>query len=447
MNQSKSITSLIPQSHLLILGFGREGQSCLKYLLQHFSGLDLTIADQNPQTKKILKTNFPKAHQDIKVLSGQNYLNNLHQYQLIFKTPGIHPHHPQIKNLNPQKTLITSITQLFFEVCRGTIIGITGSKGKSTTASLIHHLLIKNNLPVQLVGNIGKPVLDHLGKNLPQTIYCLELSSFQLMDLTTSPHIAVIQDIFPEHLDYHQNFNEYLTAKQNITRFQKSTDHLIYNADSQTASQTASITKAQLHPFTQIFPQFLKPQDNPLPGKHNLYNLWPAIIIGQIYHLTKTQIRTAIKSFTPLTHRLQKVGHYHQLTFINDSAATNPEATIAAIAAFQNKIGTIILGGTDKNLDYSKLIKPLQKTSLQNIILFPPTGKKIAKILKPHLPQINFLPASSMRQAIKLAYQHTPPHTVCLLSAASPSFGLFKDYQDRGNQFAAWAKSHSLKAV
>lgn len=430
----------IPNNKLAILGFGREGQSTLRFLLKQNKNSNITILDQNPDLKSLIKQNFPHHLKKINFQSGSQYLTDLNLFHIVYKTPGINPHQKEIITAKKKGIIFSSNTKLFFEICKGKIIGITGSKGKSTTTSLIYHLLKQNKIKTKLIGNIGTPALDFLGHNKKDVIYCMELSSFQLMDLTQSPHIAVFHHVFPEHLDYHKNFTEYLKAKQNIALFQTNRNHFIYNANSPTAIKTSKLTLAKLHPFQDVLPNFLKAENIMLPGKHNLYNVQPAIIIGKILHLSQTKIKKAVRTFNPLPHRLENAGTYQTISFIDDSLATNPEATIAAIQTYQDNLGTIILGGASKNLDYSKLINPLQQTEVKNIILFPPTGDKIHKTLKTKLKKTKFFPVKSMVSAIKLAYKHTPSNTVCLLSTASPSFGIFKDYTDRGNQFKKYAQ-------
>lgn len=436
-----STSSLIPVSRILILGFGREGQSTLNFLTKNYKNLNLTIADQNTETEKTLRNLFPKL-KNISILTGAKYPTILNSFQLVFKSPGISHHAPIFKSLSPH-TILTSQTKLFFEVCRGTIIGVTGTKGKSTTTSLIHHVLKQNKLPAILLGNIGLPALDYLDKNNLETIYCFELSSHQLSDLYRSPHISVIQAISPEHLDYYKDFNEYVNSKLNIARYQTPLDHLIYNSTQSWPRKAAKLTLAHLHPFSKNKPPFLNQKKIPLKGTFNYLNIWPSIIVAYLYKLNQNQIRNAIYSFTPLSHRLQTVATRNGIQFIDDSLSTTPVATNAALQTFKNKIGTLILGGAEREQEFTQLIPYLKKFTPTNIILFDPTGPRIRTTLEPKLPNINYYKADSMQQAIELTYKHTPNNKICLLSTAAPSFGMFKDYEDKAAQFIYWIQKLS----
>lgn len=432
-------TPLIPVSKIAILGFGREGQSTLKYLLTHYKLKEISIVDNNPDIQAVLDKDFKRNHQTkIHTSTGKKYLKNLKTYHLIFKSPGISPHKQKFQHLSPHKNIITSHTQLFFETAKGTIIGVTGTKGKSTTTSLIHHVLKKNNIRAELVGNIGKPALEFLSQNSLNITYCFELSSYQLYDLHRSPHIAVIQNITPEHLDYHSDFNEYANAKLNIIKYQLPDDHLLYNQSYPWPKKAAAKTISISHPFPKSKPNFLIKNDIPLKGKFNYQNIWPSIIIGHIYNLTNKQIKTAIKNFQPLEHRLQSIATKNNIEFIDDSLSTTPVATIAALGAFNKKISTLILGGAERHQDFSTLIDPIKQTSIKTIILLPPTGSRIKKQLVSKLRNIKFFSANSMQEVIKLAFSHTEPNTICLLSTAAPSFGIFRDYNDKASQYKYW---------
>lgn len=386
-SQFALILQLAQAKKVLILGYGREGQSTHKFLSQKFPHLQIDTADRK---------------------DDPDYLTKIANYQIIFKTPGISPHLPEIAAAKKNKKLITSQTQIFFELCPGKIIGVTGTKGKSTTASLIYHVLSQNGIPSVLVGNIGKPMLDYLPEITPNTWVVAELSSYQLMDLEKSPHIAVLQAIYPDHLDYHESFEEYKNAKLNIAKYQKPGDYFIHDL---------------------LLPD--KPIESQLLGKHNQLNILPSIEIGKILKIPKAKILAAIQTFRPLETRLENCGTRQGITFYADTLATIPEATIAAIDALNPQ--TLIAGGHDRHQDYTTLGKKINASNIKTLILFPDTGERIKQAIS--RKTIRCFSANSMQEAVNFAFQYTENGKICLLSPAAPSFTLFKDYRDEAEQY------------
>ena len=409
--QFTRILKIASAKKVLILGYGREGQSTHKFLSQRFPHLQVDTADQK---------------------DGPDYLKKITNYQIIFKTPGIKPHFPEIRRAKKQGKLITSQTQIFFDLCPGKIIGVTGTKGKSTTASLIYHVLSHNKIPSVLVGNIGKPMLDYLPEINSDTWVVAELSSFQLMDLTKSPHIAVLQNIFPDHLDYHQTFTEYWQAKANITLWQKPSDYLIYNSDNRLTKRIATKTKAKTISFS-IKKPLLELKKTRLTGQHNLYNSMPAVTIGRLLKIPDQKIFSAIRSFKMLEHRLELVAIQKGVKFYADTLATIPEATIAALEALKPNVATLIAGGHERQQKYTQLAKKILDSQIEPLVLFPATGKRLGQEI--NSPKIKHFLVNSMSEAVKLAFKHTPEGKICLLSPAAPSFTLFKDYQDEAEQY------------
>ena len=401
-----SLLNRIAQTEkLLILGFAREGRSTKTFLHHRFPALQVDTADRQ---------------------DGPDYLKNLQDYQVIIKTPGIPPHLPEIIAAKKAGVVFTSHTQIFFEVCPSPkTIGVTGTKGKSTTASLIHHLLSQNQIPSVLVGNIGLPALDHLPQITSTTWVVIELSSYQLMDLETSPHIAVLLNIYPDHLDYHQNFEEYRNAKLNITRHQTPSDYLITAEDVPTRARKI------------LFSSPRPPIPSRLLGAHNQLNIQPAVIIGQLLDIPKDNILAAVKSFVPLDTRLTQVGEVNGVIFYEDVLATIPEATIAALDAFPSGVKTLIAGGHERKQNYSNLANKILDTGVKNLIVFPATGPRIwAEITKVNPKSgIAYFFVNSMPDAVKIALDHTASGEICLLSPAAPSFTLFKDYRDESAQY------------
>lgn len=403
-NLPKLLEKFKTKLSILILGMGREGQVTLKFLKKYLPENLIGTSDQN---------------------EGKNYLDKMKDYDIIIKSPGI-PFLPEIKKAKEQGKIITSATSIFFDVAKGKIIGVTGTKGKSTTASLIYEVLKNGSLNVYLVGNIGQPALDLLDKIKKDSIVVYELSSFQLEDLNKSPHIAVITNIYPEHLDHHGSLDHYIDAKANIIRFQKKDDFVIFNKGSEEALKIVQASRAK----------------NKIGYSAQLpINTKPAEIIGKIFNISEDKIKQAIKNFKTLPHRLEFVGEFKGIKFYNDSLSTIPQATIRALDILGKNVETLIAGGFDRGLDYSILAPAIANSKIKNLILFPTTGTKIWNaICKVGPCKAKKYEVSSMEEAVKLAYEHTATGKIVLLSPASTSFNLFNDYEDRGNQFKDWIK-------
>lgn len=483
--QQKKYLAQFKGKKILLLGLAREGLSTLAFLRRHLPSTQaIALADQTPLDQFSPPDQKTLTYPHNQLHLGSQYLDslpNLDSFDYIFKTPGISPYLSPFKDYLDQSPNhhFLSQTQLFFNLCPAPIIGITGTKGKSTTSSLIHHILSTNNLPAKLLGNIGIPPLSQLEEITAQDIIVLELSSHQLLDLSTSPHIAVLQDINPEHLDYYPSFKEYKSAKSNLVKFQTPQDYLIFNDEFKQPCLLADTSPAQRlifhsHPhqhdnsllYFQNQTAYYQPDPNKKPtlvslkkislkGQHNLQNIAPAIIIGFHHHLGADQIQKSLESFTSLPHRLEFVTSLNQISFYNDSMGTVPEASIAALQSFNDQPVILLAGGSEKNSDYHLLAKQILSQNVKAVLLFPPTGERIASALQElitatttknkseipsHLlPQL--IPVLTMSQAVTKAYQLAKPGDVVLLSPASASFGIFKNYADRGEQFVKAVQS------
>jgi len=415
---------------VLILGYGREGQSVHRYLTSHFKGLEIGVADQ--------KNIKPLFHASVQ--SGETYLKHLHDYDTVIRTPGVPARLQELIDYKKQGGWVTTATNIFFSACPGVTIGVTGTKGKSTTASLIAHILKQKFSDIRLVGNIGRPMLDYLDGATKETIFVIELSSHQLADVRYSPHIAVILGIVPEHLDYYPNFEAYVRAKGNIVRFQKATDRVVFNPKHTLVSTLVQKAKGKKVPWV-TFPF----SATNLQG--NKENISAAATVATFLGVSKTHILQALQTFTPLPHRLEFVGEYRGITFYNDSLATIPEATIHALEALGPDVETLIAGGFDRGLDFTKLGEYLSSHPVKTLILFPDTGERIWKATehatqaRPATRGMQKYDVTTMKEAVTLAYEHTRSGKICLLSPASASYNIFRDYADRGDQFKKWVTS------
>jgi len=445
------ILNALKNKKILILGLGREGRDNFKFLTRLFPKKVLGVGDRlefenlDKKTQKLLKPD-----KKVKFHLGPNYLKALKKYDVIIKSPGVPP--KIIKPFLKRNQKVTSQTEIFFENCPGKIVGITGTKGKSTTTSLIYKILKEGKVRAHLVGNIGKPVLQLLFSATKKDVYVHELSSHQLLNLKKSPHIAVFLNVYPEHLDYYRNFKEYVGAKANIARYQKKKDYLIFNSRDKIVKKIARKTKAKKIDLNSIkIEKIIKTKDVPLKGEFNLQNVRAAMVVGEIFGISKGAIQRAIKLFKPLSHRLEFVGTYKGIEFYNDSLSTIPESAISAIEALGNRVQTIILGGFDRGLDFSKLAEKVLRSKIKTVILFPTTGKRIwekiekegKKLKRKKLPKHFFV--DNMPKTVRLSYRETKKGNICLLSTASPSFSIFKDYKEKGNLFKKYVKKYAKK--
>lgn len=431
---------------IAILGFGLEGKSLLKFFKKspRFKKADISVLD-----KKLDK----------------NYLKNLEQFDIIFRSPGVPYNLPEIQKTVKKGVKFSSATGLFFEeirkmVRRGAstelsrmsspqVIGITGTKGKGTTATLLYKILKacpEQGRRVYLAGNIGKPAIEILPKLKKNSIIILELSSFQLQDLNQSPDIAVILDIFPDHLDSHKNFKEYLNAKTNIAKFQRKNDKIFYFNDNKYSQWIAEKSQGKKIPVKSSISgrsdlQKLK-ENIQIPGEHNIKNAVMAASVALSLGCPKEKILNTIKKFKGNEHRLELVKKIKGISFYNDSASTNPQTAAAAIRAF-NEPKILIAGGKDKNLNYSPLAKALKNSNTKLLIIFGENKKKIAKaIFRIKNKELIIMEAKNLKTAVKIAYKTAKllvasgyPLITILFSPASASFDMFKDYKERGEKF------------
>lgn len=371
----------------LILGYGREGKITEKFLKQFYPDIEIGIADQR---------------------DDPTYVDKQKDYDVVIKTPGI-----------PKRLVhipYTTATNIFFSRVQNVTVGVTGSKGKSTTASLIAAMLGAGGKKVLLLGNIGKPMLEALLSPVdPEVIFVLELSSQQLEDMAYSPNIAIITALFPEHMDYHGSVEAYYAAKQNIFRFQRRDDVFLENR-----------------------PEIPVPDcDITLLGAHNRQNIRAAMAVAQHLRISDKAISQAIRAFKPLPHRLEFVGEFRGVKFYDNASSTTPESTIEALKTIPN-IQTMFLGGLDRGYNFINLILAIKEQTIKNIVLFPDTGARLKKLLP---KTIKTLETRGMEEAVRFAYEKTEPGKAVLLSAASPSYSVWTNFDEQGNEFQKWVKA------
>ncbi len=408
----------LSKKSILILGFGREGRDTLSFLRLRFPKKRIGVADK--KDKKI------KNNKNLNLFFGDDYLKAVEKYELIIKSPGIP--FSKIKKYG-QKKIITSQTDIFLKINRDRVVGITGTKGKTTTATLIYDILKKRGIKAHLLGNMGNPVLGYLDK---EGIFIYELSSFQLQTTKSSPKIAIFLNLFTDHLDHHQSFSEYSEAKKNIFRYQKYSDQLIYNGEDKSILKLIKDAKAKKISFDPT-----ERLDN------SAVYLKPIEEAVSLFGVSKEEVDSFLKKNFNLPHRLEYVGKFMDIDFYNDSAATIPEATIEAINNLKN-LKTLIVGGVGKGGDYKIVAEKIRKSNIENLIIFPETGNKIKEYLKKKKENIKIIYCEDMEEAVKSCYKKTSSGS-CLLSPASSSFNMFSDYKDRGDKFKKFVKKYGEK--
>ncbi len=437
-----------------VVGLGLEGKDLVSFLLK--CGADVTVFDQKTESELDFSGVDKKK---INLKCGSDYLSGgFLDFDIVFRSPGIYRYIPEFVTAEKNGVKISSAIKLFFELCQGKIIGVTGTKGKGTTSTLIYEILKKEGKDTYLVGNIGKPYLEILPKLKKRSWVILELSSFQLIDLDRSPNIAVVLNVTVDHLDWHKSVEEYVESKTNIVKNQNNNDFAVINADYKTPRSFANKTKGKVYYFSRVKEEkgcFVKDKkiilnidkrevigrvtELQLRGEHNWENVTAAVCASKLAGASINAIRKTVFTFKGLEHRLELVKEKNGVSFYNDSFSTNPQPTIAAIKSFREPI-TLILGGSDKGLSYDQMAKDIVKNgNVESIILVG----QIAPLIKKSLKKANFIgrifdsDVLSMEEIVKVCFKNTKKGSVVLLSPASASFGMFKDYKDRGNQFKA----------
>jgi len=433
-----------------IVGFGVEGQSSYRYWSKQHA--DITICDQNESVE---------VPADAAAQLGSGYLDNLKRFDVVMRTAGMHPKFILEKNPGIEDTITTAVDE-FLRVCPAPVIGVTGTKGKGTTSTLIHKILQAAGKTSHLGGNIGNSPLDFLSEVRKDDYVVLELSSFQLQDVRHSPHVAVCLMLVPEHLNWHADFDDYKAAKANIFRYQDIDDIAVYNALNRSSRDVAAVSPAStvitygvpgagkqlvrkdvsayVRRGTVFFEdtEICKVGEVGLIGRHNLENVCAAIaatwgLIGG----NAAAIKRVVTGFSGLEHRLEFVRYLDAVRYFNDSFSTTPETAVAAINAFEEpKI--LIVGGSDKGITFDTLAETIASHNIRHVLAIGLMGKTIAGLLRHQgFEAVTTSGLDTMNDIVKTAHRLAKPGDVVLLSPACASFDMFKDYKDRGDQFKA----------
>lgn len=435
----KKIINKLKDKNIAILGFGREGRSTYNFIRKYLPNTIINILD---------KYSIDIDDNYINKVVGDNYLDNLDKYDLIIKSPGI-----SLKDIDISKyrDKITSQLELLLEVFRNNVIGITGTKGKSTTSSLMYEVLSNQRDNVFLIGNIGIPVFDEIELYNEDSILVVEMSSHQLEFIKYSPHIGIILNLYEDHLDHDGTLEKYHSNKLNIFKYQNSNDFAIYSDDNNYLNKYMSdsiykgIKYTVRFDYEDVSPNSVRIKGNSiyidgevvyidkkriLLGDANLKNIMFVLAICKIFNLDFSLAGEVISKFKGLKYRMEYIGKYNGINFYSDTIATIPEATMNAVKSIDN-IDTLIIGGLDRGINYEEFINFLNKSSIRNIICMPETGNYISK----RIINKNVYYADTLEKAVDISINNTNKDKCCLLSPAAASYNQFKNFEEKGQAF------------
>lgn len=449
-----NLIKYLENKKILILGFGMEGYSTYRLIRRYLPDQEVYLSDAN-----IIACS---SHEDVLndsnaiILPTDRYLKDLEKYDVIMKTPGL-----SFKDIDTSKFIdkIKSQIELFLEFVDVYTIGVTGTKGKSTTSSLIYDIISKQCEDVHLLGNIGVPLFDEIDKLTEKSIVVLELSSHQLEYVKVAPNIAILLNLFEEHLDHYKSYEHYINAKLNICKFQRPEDYFLYSIDNeclrehveklgdlkQNVFEISLEGNSKMNENHKLIKRkentaitedgevlYTDSEDRKILGDHNFNNIMFAVTVAKIMNLDLKKANEDIYNFAPLEHRMEFVGEIDGVKYYNDSIATIPASTINGVETLKN-VNTLIIGGKDRGIDYSEFAEFLDNTDIEHLICLPDTGWKIADMVVNENME-KFI-VHDMEEAVRFAKQITKKGTSCLLSPAASSYGFFKNFKERGNLF------------
>ncbi len=424
----------IENKKVLILGFGAEGKSTYKILKEIGGYENLAIADAvDIEIDEVTHT-------------GENYQDVINDYDIVIKSPGV-----PLKNndLSSYTADITSQMNLFVGYFKNQIIGITGTKGKSTVSSLVSHTLKEKGYKVAFGGNIGIPAFDLIKSIDDETFIVLEMGVPQLEHLNTSPHVAVILNFFEDHLDRFKTMVNYTNAKLNIAKFQSESDYLFFNEQIRKYETTDILndSKAQQYVFDKnnLFINDLNfLDDSELRGLHNLYNVNVVYEVLRNYNISVDDLKKSLSTFKALKHRLELFQTISGVDYYNDSISTTAESAISSFESIPNA-KTIVIGGTDRGINYDYLIEKLINSNLDNILLTAQSGlriyNKLANIITDN--KKNILYFEHLEECAKWVSHNALENSAVIFSPAAPSYGYFKNFEERGESWISWISEYT----
>lgn len=435
----------VANKNISVIGMGISNRPLIRFLVEN--GASVTAYDKRSREQLgEIYDEFSKL--GVKIITGENYLDNL-SGEIIFKTPGLRFDHPSLIKAKENGSIVTSEMEVFFEICPSKIIAVTGSDGKTTTTTLINKMLEKQGYKTWLGGNIGNPLLCDAENMKPSDWVVVELSSFQLHTMRKSPHIAVMTNISPNHLDMHKDYAEYIDAKKNIMLYQKPCDTLVVNASNSETAKIGKEAKGRCVDFSSKEHAYihlengtvmradvpvLKISDIKIPGMHNVENYMAAI--GALEGIVNDEtINDVAKTFGGVEHRIELVRTVGGVRYYNSSIDSSPNRTINTLRVFDKKV-ILIAGGKDKGIPYDE-IGPAICEKVKTLILIGKTADKIEAALKAadKAEQVETIRCESYEDVVKTAHAKAESGDIVLLSPASTSFDMFANFEERGNLF------------
>ncbi|MDI9497395.1 MAG: UDP-N-acetylmuramoyl-L-alanine--D-glutamate ligase [Bacillota bacterium] len=435
-----ALVEAIGDRHLLLLGFGREGRSTLGFISRHRDELvprSVTVADRGRLDPAELAALDPEAG----LVTGEHYLDAMAAADYVFKSPGISlrdytDHWLGEGRLGawPGAVIGGQIDLLLrFHPCRR-LIGITGTKGKTTTATLTAAMLREAGMDAPLIGNIGVPVLDDWERLGPDTVPVVELSSHQLQFAWGSPQLAAITNFYPEHLDHYRSYDEYRDAKLQILRFQDSGALFVRNgADGDLVRRSDPLVKGRVQDVTSADGRRYLGLHDALGGPHHALDMALAAALASAAGADEAAIRRAIRGFRPIPHRCEPLGVWSGIAFYNDSIATIPAATELAIETL-GSVATLIVGGMDRGIDLTDFAEHLIASGIETVICLPDTGRAIHARIAATAPGRSIM-VETLEEAVAAAFARTRPGRACLLSPAASSYHRWRSFEERGDEF------------
>lgn len=426
-----------------VIGIGISNRPLIKYLV----GLGAIVKAHDKKTEEALGDIAAELKAlGVELVLGEGYLDDLSS-EIIFKTPGMRYDNPKLLEAKERGSIITSEMEVFFEICPATIIAVTGSDGKTTTTTLIYTMLKEAGFCCHLGGNIGTPLMTKAEEMKKDDYAVLELSSFQLHTMRKSPHIAVVTNITPNHLDWHTDYQEYIDAKKNIALYQNEDDILVTNAKNEEARKIGESAKGEWRSFSSSGDALVHLKDGviyygdeavlntcdiKIPGRHNVENYMTAI--GAVYELVgKDAVVKVAREFGGVPHRIELVRTLDGVRYYNSSIDSSPNRTINTLGVFSEPV-VLISGGKDKGIPYDEIGEPIIK-HVKTLILIGATAKVIDEAVKKTGKSVPTFFVNTYEEAVAKAKESAVSGDVVLLSSASTSFDMFNNFEERGNLF------------
>lgn len=440
------LKKLIDDKNILILGYGREGESTLKKILLLGNYRTLTVADRNDVSERL-----PGG---VDLIFGEGYQDRLDEFDVIFKSPGVVlcEKGNEFFRMSEQGAkegvpVITSETEVFMQAYGDRVIGITGTKGKSTTSSLMYHVLGESGKDAVFGGNIGIPVFELVDKIGPETLIVLELSCHQLEYLRTDPHAAVLLNIYEDHLDHYGTRERYAAAKKRIFEFQKPGD-LLFTTEETFEKETLNETLVSEYVPVAVsdapFESFEEVPGAKLMGEHNRLNAAFVYKVLSGYGIDRETFIRALGTFEPLPHRLERFLSEKGRDYYDDSISTTVQSAISAVESVDNA-SIILLGGMERNLEYGELIRYLRSSRLDMAVCMYESGRRIYDELVKDPGKIEAVYCEDLEKAVSFSVDHLKPGGALILSPAAASYGHFKNFEDRGLKFKELVNSKLKK--